>query len=421
MTTARCCMIWIIALFFCCGGLAAQQASVSPTAALLRIDDASIRFHLLPEGELELPFVNTSGRPLDGDFIVELVHLHGEVLSSVKGTFHEEPGTNVEKITWGLRDLPRHYSPSELGWYRLRYSITPRQASDFALVRGVIQFAPLMVDAFEVRATAATTAGFGAKYPVHIRVDESVTGRPCAGVPVDVEISIDGIRQSSARVTTDKSGYAIMVFDLPESLSSRQGTVSATAHRGPFDEQQQVYFSFSRKSSLRVTTDKPLYQPGQTVHLRTLAFGPDKRAWKGAKVTVSIKDEEGNELFHDAAVTSEFGVATAEWETPQKIRLGNYSIQAQTESSKDHDQVYANAGVRLSRYDLPGFTVTATPDRTYYLPGQDPSIEVRADYLFGKPLQRARVKVVQLQNRYWNFREQRWTSQEFRPVEDALN
>jgi len=420
MSTVRCCVAWWVVLFSLLVASVAQDLPAQQRSDLLHVDEAHIRFHLLPQSELELPFINASERPLDGNFQVDLLYLDGTVHSSIKGAFHEERGTTIEKIAWDLKGISSR-SPSDLGWYRLRYLLTPKEPDNFGPVQGTVQLGPLISDAFQMRVTAAASVGFGAKYPVHLRVDEPASGRPCAKVPVEVKLYVDGAVKNSTQVVTDESGYATAVFDLPGSLSSRSGAVAATAQLGTFSEQQFVYFTFARRSTLSITTDKPLYQPGQAVHLRVLAFGPNKRAWKDAKVTVSIKDQEGTELFHKALVTSEFGVATAEWDTPLKVRLGDYSIQAQTESLPDHDQIQAQSQVRLSRYDLPGFTVTATPDRSYYLPGQDASIEVRADYLFGKPLQRARVKVVRMGNRYWAFRDQRWVTDESEPVENVLD
>jgi hypothetical protein len=414
MSTVRYCVAWLAVVFSLLGRSAAQQ-----NPGPLRVDEAKIRFHLLPQSELELPVINTSGRPLEGTLQLQLISGDLQHQTVLKVPFHQEPGSQVIKIPWDLKELPDR-SPSDLGWCRLRYMLIPNYAQDIPNVVEMVQLGPLITDAFEVRLTASTSVSFGAKYPVHLRVDEPLTGRPYAKTPVDVELLVDGEHRATAQVVTDESGYASTTFDLPGSLSSASGEVIATAHRGEFSEAETINFRFTRHPTLTLTTDKPLYQPGQVVHLRVLAFGPDKRAWKDAKVNVLIKDQEDNELFRSKLVTSQFGVATADWNTPEKIRLGDYNLQAETETSEQQDRVNAHSQVRLSRYDLPGFTVTATPDRAYYLPGEDASVEVRADYLFGKPVQRARVKVVYTSGRYWNFKDQQWVFQESSPIESDV-
>ena len=77
--------------------------------------------------------------------------------------------------------------------------------------------------------------------------------------------------------------------------------------------------------------------------------------------------------------------------------------------------------VRISRYELPTYTVKVHPDRAYYLPGQNASVEVRADYLFGKPVQRAKVKVVRQENRHWDSEKQEWVADESQALEGELD
>ena len=107
-------------------------------------------------------------------------------------------------------------------------------------------------------------------------------------------------------------------------------------------------------------------------------------------LVVTIEDEDGDEQFHATIKTSRFGVASADWDIPQKLRLGNYEVHTTLKRSEDdYDAPQARATLRVSRYELPTFTVKADPDRKYYLPGEDATITISADYLFGKPVQNA--------------------------------
>ena len=82
---------------------------------------------------------------------------------------------------------------------------------------------------------------------------------------------------------------------------------------------------------------------------------------------VTIEDEDGDEQFHETVKTSRFGVASADWDIPQKLRLGDYQVHATLKGSEDdYDAPQARATVRVSRYELPTFTVKADPDRKYY-------------------------------------------------------
>jgi len=406
--------------FFFLPFVLAQQ----PPESLLKIDEHNVRFHLLPKPELELPVVNLSHQRLEGMFLLELVYFDDQVHATMKGTFQEEPGTTVEKLQWDAKALPTT-TPSELGWYRLRYTFTPSvSGSDAAPVHGVLQMGRVMVDSFELRLTGAATVGFGAKYPLRVRVDNPATGEPIAGVPVDFKLEVgdddDDKPTSRKKLLTDRSGYAVVEFTLPNAPSDFEGKVVATATRGDFSEEESIDIKFPDAIRLTLTTDKPLYQPGQTVHMRMLAFGPDNRAIANVPVKVTLVDDQGQTQFGDTFNTSKFGVAKADWEIPQKLQLGDVSITAEVSSDRYSGQE-ARSQVRISRYELPAYTVKVTPDRAYYLPGQNASVEVRADYLFGKPVQRAKVKVVRQENRHWDSEKQEWVADESQALQGGLD
>ena len=87
----------------------------------------------------------------------------------------------------------------------------------------------------------------------------------------------------------------------------------------------------------------------------------------------------------------------------------------------DDDAPQARASVRVSRYELPTFTVKADPDRKYYLPGDDATITISADYLFGKPVRNANVHLVNQQDRHWDFKEQKWVTEESNAIEGTFD
>src|SRR5690606_22914009 len=77
-----------------------------------------------------------------------------------------------------------------------------------------------------------------------------------------------------------------------------------------------------------IMTDKSLFQPGQTMHIRGIlmrtlggnVIGP------GRELQLSIEDPEDNLLFRKKLVTSDFGVASVDWDIPDNAMLGGYKI-----------------------------------------------------------------------------------------------
>jgi hypothetical protein len=399
------------------------SCSFGQTLPPLRVDEQQIKFRLDSHPILEMPVVNSTGIALAGDVRLELLDTNNKVESLVKGTFQEKPGTTVEKIEWPL-DYLVNISPSSLGWRRLHYTFVPRPELGAAPVEGFVQLSRVLVGIFEVRMTAASKAKPGNKFPVRVRVDDPSNGKPLHGTAVDLALQLGDDDDNAIKhtVTTDYSGYAVYSFDLPKEIEADEGTVTAEAKRGPYSEDVELTFDLRSKGKLTLTTDKPLYQPGQQAHLRVLAFGPDKRALAGKDLVVTIEDEDGDEQFHETLKTSRFGVSSADWDIPQKLRLGNYQLHAGLKGSEDdYDAPQARATVRVSRYELPTFTVKADPDRKYYLPGQDATITISADYLFGKPVQNGKVRLVNQQERHWDFKEQKWVTEESNAIEGTFD
>jgi hypothetical protein len=383
----------------------------------LKLDDDNIRIRLLPAPLLELPVVNNADKPFEGSFRLEFLDRDGKSAAWMTGTFREEPGTAVERISWEASKLPTN-EPSRLVWYRLRYEFTPDAASGVAPARGVVQVGRILRDMFELRMTGSSHAVPGTKYPVRVRVDDPENGRPMSGVHVEVKLDIDGDDAAVKRkVVTNSAGYATATFNLPSTVESNEVRVYATATRGQFEEETYIDFKFPQGNRITLSTDKPLYQPGQTAHMRVTVFGANKRALADTTVNLTIEDEDSEEQFHQTVTTSRFGVASADWDIPQKLRLGDYRIQAAV-GDEDYGR---QAKIRVSRYDLPTYSVMVTPDRTYFLPGQDANVEVRADYLFGKPVQHAKVRVVRRDGWEWNYRDQKWEGTETEPVEGQFD
>jgi uncharacterized protein YfaS (alpha-2-macroglobulin family) len=115
------------------------------------------------------------------------------------------------------------------------------------------------------------------------------------------------------------------------------------------------------------------------------------------------------------------------------LKLGEYHILAKTfpgqsaddaDSDDDGNPLSAAAdrkSIRISRYELPTFVVNAKPDRTYYLPGENASVDISTAYLFGKPVPKATVRISRLQERSWSFSKQRWDIDEGEPISGTTN
>jgi len=146
--------------------------------------------------------------------------------------------------------------------------------------------------------------------------------------------------------------------------------------------------SITREAQILLTTDKPLYQPGQTIHLRALALQrPSLQPAAGTGITLEVDDSRGNKVFKRQLQTSDFGVASAEFILADEINFGAYTVRAVMEDGR------AERTVNVRRYVLPKFRVNLTTERPYYLPGDRLTGRIQADYFFGKPTSQSEVLI----------------------------
>ncbi|MDQ1559293.1 MAG: hypothetical protein QOD32_2353, partial [Pyrinomonadaceae bacterium] len=421
----------------CALAVATLVNAVTQTFAL-RVNEATTRISLVEgQGKVSLAVENDTGRNAPARVTLELLDPHDKVVAGTRRRETLKPGANVVAAFLQVSNLTRPGADvSPLLWYRLRYEIAPAVASPdtpaATPVTGIISLSEITPDLFELRVAAASKANAGQLYRVRVRATHPLSLRPVRGVEIAAEVVFDEddedesdddeeSRTLKLTGTTDKDGYATLDFKFPERIKTDEGEIKVTGRRGDVVQTASDDISLNQTTRILLTSDKPLYQPGQTLHLRALLLNhATRRALADAAATLKIEDPEGTTVFTAPLKTSRFGVASCDWPIPDNTRLGDYNVRVQSDESDSDDESTTYLRVKISRYELPNFSVSATPDRGYYLPGESAQIEVRGDYLFGQPLKRGRVRVVRETERAWNYREQKYDIEEGDKYEGEL-
>ncbi len=153
------------------------------------------------------------------------------------------------------------------------------------------------------------------------------------------------------------------------------------------------------KVSILLTTEKPLYQPGQTIHVRALALDrSNHEAAASRKLTFEVEDSRGNKVFKKATQTDKFGIASAEFGLADEVNLGTYHLRALMGESEAPSNT-AEIALNVERYVLPKFKVAVdfvgsdNKTKRGYRPGDHVTGTVRANYFFGKPVDDAEITV----------------------------
>ncbi len=225
---------------------------------------------------------------------------------------------------------------------------------------------------------------------LRVRLVDRSDSRALTGVPVRIElVGRDRPPFRLASFTTDALGSGQPRFHVPDwSDGDYELRVTADVPREPESIARTV--KLKRSWKLMLTTDKPVYQPGQMIRMRSLALRrPDCRPVAGSDVTFAINDPKGNVIFKHRDVTSRFGISSADCPLADEIIEGPYTIECTV------GDVSSTSTVDVRHYVLPKFKVDVTLDRTFYQPGQTVRGTVQADYFFGQPVAggTARVEV----------------------------
>lgn len=213
-------------------------------------------------------------------------------------------------------------------------------------------------------------------------------GGPIAGAQVTVSLQSSATNSLLYKGQTDETGSVPVRFHVPADASVESELVVETVSSVGRDRVVQPV-SIEREYRLLLSTDKPLYQPGQVIHMRALALGTfDLVPPRGATVDFLVQDPKGNKVFRQSVATSDFGIAAADFPLADMVNQGNYKLSVAI------GQARSETTVEVHPYVLPKFGVQVSTERPFYLPGQQVEGTVQADYFFGKPVALGQVQIV---------------------------
>ena len=222
----------------------------------------------------------------------------------------------------------------------------------------------------------------GSLAALRVIVHDGRTAKPLPGAAITVTLrSADGAQLTPLYAGySDAAGHVEVSFRVPSEAVSGQQLIVETASPLGTDRVEQP-ITIERDYRALLTTDKPLYQPGQIIHLRVLALNAfDRTPVTDQTIDVTIADGKGNKVFHKILSPSDFGVASVDFQLADQVNTGNYKIAAQLGNTS------VEKTVEVKQYVLPKFAIKLTLERTFYQPGQHVRGTLSANYFFGKPV-----------------------------------
>lgn len=352
-----------------------------PQAASLSVDEAGISAQVGAGGvDFIIPLRNLGGTSVAGQLNVTLISVDGlRTVETAAAPFQLGP-TASGTATAHLASPPD--VTAQAGWAGYSLRIESPNAPGLRVTRSL--FAVVTPYDVQLEGPKALTHGHPARY--RVRADNPVTHRPLPGVAVGVVVRKEGVVLAQQEgVTSDKGD---VVFEL---AVDAEGDVQVEAHGAATGTVTLVTDATTIQvpgGKVLLTTDKPLYQPGQTIQLRALALDRDtQKPVANGKALFEVEDGKGNKVYKRSFTTDAYGIASTKFAIGNVVNMGTYKVRVTVGSDK------AEKTVTVGRYALPKFKVDVAADKPWYQPGGVVSGSIDARYFFGKVVASADVTI----------------------------
>ena len=308
-----------------------------------------------------------------GTLWMALRHLDGTLLDEATVPFAVE---GFHTVSLSLGGLPDETTMADLATYVFDYELRLRSGSVMG-ARSVFE----AVHKIELQVLTAARYAAGEDGFLRLFARNPATGVAAVGAQVVVELALpDGTMAEVARGLTDAHGALSTQLALPEGYEGEARLLVSVADDSGEDS-AEAEVAVLPDARILLTTDKPLYQPGQTMHLRALALDRGHRSpMADREVVFEISDAAGNKVFKQRQTTDDFGIAATTFTLARQVNMGPFQLKALM------GDVEVEKEVTVERYVLPKFKVDVTLNQGYYLPGETVQGTISARYFFGQPV-----------------------------------
>lgn len=323
------------------------------------------------------------------------VHLPAATGKPVKGTLTVEFVGPGDKL---LDSATREVTQTDVATGHSFAMVQPKEKPELVEVRATFAgkttkgtlAGVLLVKPHETSFSASSDLHAGSKSSLRCAVSGARSVAESVALPGStVEVSLVGgeQRQLLQKATTANDGVAVLDLAIPTWPTGQYKLEIVTT--SPFGK-ETITKDVTLKNGSRVllVSDKPLYQPGQTIHLRALCLNSMTLApVAGQDLTFEVEDARGNKVGKKTLKVSEHGIAAYSFDLASEVNQGDYQLRAVLGDTT------ATKTVAVKPYVLPKFKTVVTSDKTYYLPKETLKGTLQVDYFFGKPVAGGEVEV----------------------------
>ncbi len=139
-----------------------------------------------------------------------------------------------------------------------------------------------------------------------------------------------------------------------------------------------------------ITTDRPLYQPGQEVFFKGI-YRQDLDTYyqvlnAGTKIKTNIINPQGESVWEKELIADSHGTISEAFVLPAVAPVGTYTLTTQIENE------HFATSFLVEEYQKPLFKVELATDQDEYIRDDEVKVAINANYYFGAPLAHAKLK-----------------------------
>ncbi|KAK6300730.1 hypothetical protein J4Q44_G00288280 [Coregonus suidteri] len=216
--------------------------------------------------------------------------------------------------------------------------------------------------------------------------------------PVTVTITVHDFPARSYQLLQDTitlgpgNGYhTLKTIQLPSERldrgneeSSRNQYVYVKAEFGGYHVAEQVVMVSFHSGYIFIQTDKPLYNPGETVRCRAFVSTPAFQAFNSS-ITIEFQNSDGVVMKQLSRTRANNGIFADTHVLPDIVNEGTWKIIAKFDNWQQNK---FSTEFEVKKYVLPAFNVTLTPKKSFLsLDDTELVVEITASYLYGEDVQ----------------------------------
>lgn len=226
----------------------------------------------------------------------------------------------------------------------------------------------------------------GGQAAAHVVVTDPNSGERLedAGVTLYLETENGSERERVASGRTGPDGSYTAEFEAPDETGTHRLVV--VSEDGGVSDEVETTVTVDRSYSIVVETDRPIYRPGDDVHVRGVVRNRGGDAADGT-ARVEITGPNANRLFSREVSLNEYGTGNITFPISSEAPPGRYRVKV------SYDGETRTRTVTVREYEKPRFDVGFSPEESYYRPGERVRATVDAEYFFGEPVTNGTVTV----------------------------